>query len=133
MYQYPFQKKQIKWNGIHEIIKIRPKETNYVTSLWFNNTLITDLIANFSRTILLPLQKTEQKIIVSISKYSYYLKNPCLKNLKLFMDVNCLKVIKPLWEDNLLFTIKFPEFPGTHLINLRKMKDWVDSETTQWF
>ena len=96
MYQYPFQKKQIKWNGIHEIIKIRPKETNYVTSLRFNNTLITDLIANFSRTILLPLQKTEQKIIVSISKYSYYLKNPCLKNLKLFMDVNCLKVIKPL-------------------------------------
>ena len=61
MYQYPFQKKQIKWNGIHEIIKIRPKETNYVTSLRFNNTLITDLIANFSRTILLPLQKNRTK------------------------------------------------------------------------
>ena len=32
--------------------------------------------------------------------------------------------------DNLLFTTKFPEILGTHFINLRRMKDWVDLGAT---
>ena len=35
--------------------------------------------------------------------------------------------------DSLLFTIKFPEIPGTHFIHLGKMKGCVDLEATQWF
>ena len=34
---------------------------------------------------------------------------------------------------SLLFTTKLPEIPGAHLINLRRMKDSVDLEATQWF
>ena len=37
--------------------------------------------------------------------------------------------LQPLRGDNLLFTTKFPEIPGTHFIDLRKMKGRVDS----WF
>ena len=32
-----------------------------------------------------------------------------------------------------LFTTKFPGTPGTHLIDLRRMKGWVDLGATQWF
>ena len=38
-----------------------------------------------------------------------------------------------LWRGSLLFTTKFPEIPGTHFIDLRMMKDWVDPGATQWF
>ena len=31
------------------------------------------------------------------------------------------------------FYNKFPEIPGTHLINLGKIKGWVDFGATQWF
>ena len=33
---------------------------------------------------------------------------------------------------SLLFTTKFPEIPGTHFIDLRKMKGRVDLAATQW-
>ena len=39
------------------------------------------------------------------------------------MGINCLKATEPLRGDSLLFNTKFPEFPGTHWINLRRMKD----------
>ena len=50
------------------------------------------------------------------------------KNLKLYgsflwMGFNCLKATEPLRGGSLLFTTKFPEIPGTHLIDLRRMKD----------
>ena len=34
---------------------------------------------------------------------------------------------------SLLFTTKFPEIPGTHFIDLERMKVWVDLWATQWF
>ena len=41
----------------------------------------------------------------------------------LFMDsVNCLKATEPLRGGSLLFTPKFSENPGTHLIDLGRMK-----------
>ena len=41
----------------------------------------------------------------------------------LFMDeVQLLKATEPLRENSLLLTTKFPGDPGTHLINLRRMK-----------
>ena len=38
------------------------------------------------------------------------------------MGFNFLKVIKPLRGDSLLFTTQSPGVPGTHLIDLRRMK-----------
>ena len=35
---------------------------------------------------------------------------------------NCLKATETLRIDSLLFTTKSPEIPGTHLINLGRMK-----------
>ena len=39
--------------------------------------------------------------------------------------------LEPLQGDSLLFTTKFPEIPGTHFIDLRRMKGWVDLGATQ--
>ena len=40
----------------------------------------------------------------------------------LWMGFNYLKATEPLQGGSLLFTTKFQEILGTHLINLRKMK-----------
>ena len=40
--------------------------------------------------------------------------------------------LEPLRGGNLLFTTKFPEIPGTHFIDLERMKGWVDLGATQW-
>ena len=42
-------------------------------------------------------------------------------------------VSKPLRGDNLLFTIKSPGVPGTQLIDLGRMKDWIYLGASQWF
>ena len=49
----------------------------------------------------------------------------------LWMEFNCYKASEPLWGDSLLLTTKFPEIPGNHLIDLGRMKGWVNLETTQ--
>ena len=41
--------------------------------------------------------------------------------------------LEPLWGGCLLYNTKFPEIPGTHFINLGKMKGWVDLGATEWF
>ena len=41
--------------------------------------------------------------------------------------------LQPLRGDSLLFTIQFPEIPGAHFIDLRRMKGCVDLGATQWF
>ena len=41
------------------------------------------------------------------------------------MGFNCLKTTEPLRGDSLLFTIQFPGVPGTHLIDLARMKGCV--------
>ena len=38
------------------------------------------------------------------------------------MGFNCLKAADPLRRSSLLFTTKFPDIPGTHLIDLVRMK-----------
>ena len=47
--------------------------------------------------------------------------------------VNCLKAAEPLRGDSLLFTTKFPENPGTRLIDLERMKGLVDLEQPSGF
>ena len=44
-----------------------------------------------------------------------------------------LSRLEPLRGGSLPFTIKFPEIPGTHFIDLGRMKGWVDLAATQWF
>ena len=41
--------------------------------------------------------------------------------------------LEPLQGDSLLFTTNSPEIPGTHFIDLKRMKGWVDLGATQWF
>ena len=53
--------------------------------------------------------------------------------LFLWMGFNCFKAAEPLWGDSLLFTTKFPENPGTHLIDLGRMKGLVDLEPPSGF
>ena len=39
--------------------------------------------------------------------------------------------LEPLRGGSLLFTIKFPDIPGTHFIDLRRMKGLVDLGANQ--
>ena len=48
----------------------------------------------------------------------------------LWMGFNCIKATEPLLGDSLLFTTKSPGGPGTHLIDLRKMKGWANLGAT---
>ena len=41
--------------------------------------------------------------------------------------------LEPLRGGSLLFTTKSPEIPGTHFIDLGRMKGWVDLGATRWF
>ena len=51
----------------------------------------------------------------------------------LFMDeVQLSQATGPL-KGSLLFTAAFLEILGTYFINLRRMKNWVNLEATQWF
>ena len=43
------------------------------------------------------------------------------------------KVTEPLHGGSLLFTTKFPEIPGIHLIFLGMMNDKIELAATQWF
>ena len=51
----------------------------------------------------------------------------------LWVGFNCLKATELLREDSLLFTIKFPESPGAHFIDLRKMKTESNLEPPSGF
>ena len=51
----------------------------------------------------------------------------------LWMGFKTTSRLEPLWGGSLLFTTKFSEIPGTHFIDLRRMKGWVDLGPTQWF
>ena len=46
---------------------------------------------------------------------------------------NCLKATEPLRRGSLLFTTKFPEILGTHLIDLRRMKGWANQKAVTAF
>ena len=41
--------------------------------------------------------------------------------------------LEPLRGGSVLFITKFSEIPGTHFIDLGRMKGWVDFRATQWF
>ena len=73
-------------------------------------------------TPLLPVNNKE--IIYGKLKTLWPLFNPLL---------NCLKGTKPLQGDSLLFTTQSLGVPGTHLIDLGRVKDWVNLTATQRF
>ena len=50
----------------------------------------------------------------------------------LWMGFNCLKT-RATCGGSLLFTTKFPKIPGTHFVDLGRMKGCVDLGATQWF
>ena len=62
----------------------------------------------------------------------------CLKKKKNFMAPfyrwsSTFSRLEPLWGGSLLFTIRFPDIPGTHFIDLGRMKGWVNLGATQCF
>ena len=44
-----------------------------------------------------------------------------------------VSMLEPLRGGSLLFMTKFPDIPGTHFIDLRRMKGRVNLDATQWF
>ena len=76
--------------------------------------------------------KLKTVLITSISILLCFFKKQTLSPL-LWMGFNCPKATEPLQGGSLLFTTKFPEVPGTHLIDLGRMKNWVDLGDTQRF
>ena len=47
------------------------------------------------------------------------------------MIFDCLKFTEPLLVESSHFTTKSPQLPSTHLIDLGRMKGWVNLEATQ--
>ena len=71
-----------------------------------------------------------------LSFVSYAFKNKeCKKLYGAFFYGWCSTAsrLEPLWGGSLLFTTTFPEIPGTHFIDLGRMKSWVNLGATQWF
>lgn len=48
-----------------------------------------------------------------------------------YRDCRAFKAREPLWGDSLLFTTKSPEILGTYLIDLKRMKGWIDLGSTK--
>ena len=62
-----------------------------------------------------------------MEKLIFFLLPTTSKKTKLYgpflrLGFNCLKTTEPLPGGSLLFTTKFPEIPGTHLIDLGRIK-----------
>ena len=74
-----------------------------------------------------------QEIISTFTRFIRKHKKKLYGPFFLWLGFTCLKAIQPLQGDSLLFTIQFPEIPGTRFIDLGRMKGWVDLGTTQWF
>ena len=87
----------------------------------FWETTITIFIDNISC-----LKKTFMKKVFKVLFKKLY--DPFLR-----MGFNCLKAVEPLRGGSLLRTTKFLEVLSTHLIDLGRLKGWVDLGATQWF
>ena len=53
--------------------------------------------------------------------------------MALFYGLQPPKVIEPLQGGSLLFTAKFTDIPGIHLIYLGMMNGSIELAATQWF
>ena len=78
------------------------------------------------------LRNTQIILQITLSSPANSLLKKKLDTLFLWMGFNCLQATESLHRGSLLFTTKFPEIPGIHLINLRKMKSWVSLGVIQW-
>ena len=79
---------------------------------------------------------SSHKVQLATTKYFSSIKLFFKKKLHgfiLWMGFNGLKAKEPLHGGSSLFTTKFPKIHGTHVIDLRRMKSWVDLGATQWF
>ena len=77
------------------------------------------------------LQYDEGSFCVMISSVEYLKKNNFMAPF--YRWGSTASRLQPLRGGSLVFTIQFPEIPGTHFINLGRMKGWVDLGATQWF
>ena len=72
-------------------------------------------------------------ILFWIFQYRFHLVN--VKNFIvsfLWTGPNCLKASEPQRGDSLSFTTRYPDVPVTHLINIGRMKGWVEFRAIEW-
>ena len=111
---------------------------------WFLKKNILDTInwPNFMACLLVFLEILRNRCIVFICcpvwdnlNFDINVKKKTLKNFMapFYGWGSTASRLQPLRGGSLLFTIQFPEIPGTHFINLRRMKGWVNLGATQWF
>ena len=93
----------------------------------FAHTPKTDVILTISNKIFF-FKPQGNRLVVIVPKNFKKLYGP------FFMDgVQLLPRLQALQGGSLLFTIQFPEIAGTHFIDLRRMKGWVELGATQSF
>ena len=104
------------------------------------------LVSNYYPSEMFNKSSYKSQALVSQSYHIYlrwmekykYLHRKIFKLQKNFMAPFCgwgstTWRLEPLQGASLLFTTKFPEIPGTHFIDLGRMKGWVDLGATQRF
>ena len=82
--------------------------------------------------LFLSLIHSHGRMCIRINIFNY------MKNLKcwgpfLWMGFNCFQATEPLRGGSLLFTTQAQRVPGTHLINLERMKGWAEFGAAHWF
>ena len=82
--------------------------------------------------LFLSLIHSHGRMCIRINIFNY------MKNLKccgpfLWMGFNCFQATEPLRRGSLLFTTQAQRVPGTHLINLERMKGWAEFGAAHWF
>ena len=114
--------KPIYWS--HKRPWICPWTHIYYVTLFNKISLVTidlDFSSHSSRSALL-VDLRDKVSSAQGFPHSWYTLLTLLHGPFLWMGFNCLKATEPLREGNLLFTNKFPEIPGTHLIDLERLK-----------
>ena len=97
-----------------------------IGNFWCSENNVHDQVTVFNQTLMNIFSNFITNKLITADDKKFY--GPFL-----WMGFNCLKATEPLQRGSLLFTAKFPEIPGCHLIDLRKMKGWVHLGPAQWF
>ena len=115
-------------------LKLQGPNTNYlVTFEWIFITLVINQISNASHKYMKIhlfsslLTSTETLFLIlsfEPAKISIFL-------VLLFLSY-CLKTSEQQWGGSLFLTTKSPGVPGTHLIDLRRIKGWINLAATLW-
>ena len=110
------------------------KMLNYINHIWPCSQCSWCYLLSFNQSSSTKTQREIRRRIDSNINISSSLKNFKKNFMAPFYGWgSTASRLVPLWGGSLLFTLKFPDIPGTHFINLGRMKCWVDLGAIQWF